>query len=152
MPAKAFERSTKISTALDQPGRSIPHGMVFRTIADRVNRRHFALHAAALLSGPAAYTHRPFSVPRETEPKPFSELQDISRKRFAAMIATTQTRGFPAASRRSHMTALVHAFSRLSFVDVETQATKALLMLCGAALFVSLMFMTYGLDLSPGFF
>lgn len=50
------------------------------------------------------------------------------------------------------MTALVHAFSRLSFVDVETQALKALLMLCGAALFVSLMFMTYGLDLSPGFF
>jgi hypothetical protein len=50
------------------------------------------------------------------------------------------------------MTTLVHAFSRLSSVDIEREALKALLMLCGAGLFVSLMFLTYGLDLSPGFF
>ena len=50
------------------------------------------------------------------------------------------------------MTALVQAFSRLSSVDSETEALKALAMLCGVGLFISLMFATYGLDLSPGFF
>jgi hypothetical protein len=50
------------------------------------------------------------------------------------------------------MTALVQAFSRLSSVDVETETLKAVAMLCGVGLFVSLLFATYGLDLSPGFF
>jgi hypothetical protein len=50
------------------------------------------------------------------------------------------------------MTALVQAFSRLSSVDIETETLKALLVLCSAGLFVSLLFATYGLDLSPGFF
>jgi hypothetical protein len=50
------------------------------------------------------------------------------------------------------MTALVHAFSRLSSVSIEAEAPKALLMLCGAGLFVSLLLATYGLDISPGFF
>jgi len=34
----------------------------------------------------------------------------------------------------------------------ETETPKARLVLCGAGLFVSLLFATYGLDLSPGFF
>jgi hypothetical protein len=50
------------------------------------------------------------------------------------------------------MTALVHAFSRLSSVGIETETLKTLLMLCGAGLFASLLLATYGLDISPGFF
>jgi hypothetical protein len=50
------------------------------------------------------------------------------------------------------MTALVQAFSRLSSIEIETETLKALAMLCGAGLFVWLLFATYGLDLSPGFF
>jgi hypothetical protein len=36
--------------------------------------------------------------------------------------------------------------------QVEIEAIKAIAMLCGAGLFVSLLLATYGLDLSPGFF
>lgn len=50
------------------------------------------------------------------------------------------------------MTALVQALSRLSSIEIETEALKALAMLGGAGLFVWLLFATYGLDLSPGFF
>jgi hypothetical protein len=52
------------------------------------------------------------------------------------------------------MTALVQALSRLSTgTDIETGTTlKALALLCGAGLFVSVLFASYGLDLSPGFF
>jgi hypothetical protein len=51
------------------------------------------------------------------------------------------------------MTALVQALSRLSTgTDIETGTLKALALLCGAGLFVSVLFASYGLDLSPGFF
>ena len=50
------------------------------------------------------------------------------------------------------MTALVQAFSRLSDVDIETETLKALLVLCGASLFVSLLFATYGPDPQPRLF
>jgi hypothetical protein len=50
------------------------------------------------------------------------------------------------------MTALVQAFSRLSSTKIETETLRALLMFCGAGLFVSLLLATYGLDISPGFF
>ena len=51
------------------------------------------------------------------------------------------------------MTALVQAFSRLSSsVDIESETVKTLLTLCGAGLLASVLFVTYGLDLSAGFF
>jgi hypothetical protein len=51
------------------------------------------------------------------------------------------------------MTALVQAFSRLSTSkNLEIEALKILAMICAAGLFVSLLYATYGLDLSPGFF
>ena len=51
------------------------------------------------------------------------------------------------------MTALVQVFSRLSSnKDFETETLKILAMICGAGLFVSVLYATYGLDLSPGFF
>ena len=51
------------------------------------------------------------------------------------------------------MTALVQAFSRLSVAtDVATETLKVLAVICGAGLFVAVLFATYGLDLSPGFF
>jgi len=51
------------------------------------------------------------------------------------------------------MTALVQALSRISTsTTMQNETLKALAMFCGAGLFVSLLCMTYGLDLSPGFF
>jgi len=51
------------------------------------------------------------------------------------------------------MTALVQALSRLSAgTGIETEIVKTLALLCGAGLLVSILFATYGLDLSPGFF
>jgi hypothetical protein len=50
------------------------------------------------------------------------------------------------------MTTLARAFSYVSDVDVQTEILKVIAIFCGAALFVSLLFASYGLDLSPGFF
>jgi hypothetical protein len=55
------------------------------------------------------------------------------------------------------MAALARAFSYVSGVDVpgadiQTDILKTIAIFCGAALFVSLLFASYGLDLSPGFF
>jgi hypothetical protein len=51
------------------------------------------------------------------------------------------------------MTALVQAFSRISTsTNPETDIVKSLAALCGAVLFVFLLYASYGLDLSPGFF
>jgi hypothetical protein len=86
-------------------------------------------------------------VPHEMVVKPFFQTEDICRKRIAAKIPAGFTIG------RSQMTALVQALSRLSAsTDVETETLKLLAILSGAGLFVSILFATYGLDLSPGFF
>lgn len=50
------------------------------------------------------------------------------------------------------MTALVQAFSRATLTETETDILKVIALFCGAGLFVSVLFATYGLDLSPGFF
>jgi hypothetical protein len=50
------------------------------------------------------------------------------------------------------MAALVQAFSQLGGTDVETETLKLIAIFCGAGLFVSIMYATYGVDLSPGFF
>jgi hypothetical protein len=51
------------------------------------------------------------------------------------------------------MTALAQALSRLSAgTNIETEILKALAFLCGAGLLVSILYASYGLDLSPGFF
>lgn len=50
------------------------------------------------------------------------------------------------------MTALVQALYRASHAETETDVLKMIALFCGAGLFVSLLFATYGLDLSPGFF
>lgn len=50
------------------------------------------------------------------------------------------------------MTALVQALYRASRTETETDVLKLVAMFCGACLFVALLFATYGLDLSPGFF
>jgi hypothetical protein len=51
------------------------------------------------------------------------------------------------------MAAITKVLAR-AFPATATEATilKQLALLCGAGLFVSLLLMTYGLDLSPGFF
>jgi hypothetical protein len=50
------------------------------------------------------------------------------------------------------MAALVQALSRFGSTDVETDTLKLLAIFCGAGLVISIVFATYGLDLSPGFF
>jgi hypothetical protein len=51
------------------------------------------------------------------------------------------------------MAALVQALSRLSASrDSETEILKVIVIFSAAGFFVSLLFATYGVDLSPGFF
>jgi hypothetical protein len=52
------------------------------------------------------------------------------------------------------MIAIANAFSRATGIDADYYARqlKTLATLCGTGLFVLLMFATYGLDLSAGFF
>ena len=50
------------------------------------------------------------------------------------------------------MTALVHALSRVVHSTDEFDVLKVIAILCGIGLLLSLTLLTYGLDLSPGFF
>ena len=50
------------------------------------------------------------------------------------------------------MTAIARALSRAFATAAEVETLKQLLLFCLAGLFVSLLLLTYGLDLSPGFF
>jgi hypothetical protein len=50
------------------------------------------------------------------------------------------------------MTAIAHALSRAFQSAGEFDALKQIALFCGAGLLVTLICMTYGLDLSPGFF
>jgi sugar phosphate permease len=50
------------------------------------------------------------------------------------------------------MTAIVQAMSRTVHSVREVHPLTQIAMFCAAGLFVSLLAMTYGLDLSPGFF
>jgi hypothetical protein len=50
------------------------------------------------------------------------------------------------------MAAIAKVLSRASGIDIDIQTLKTLAIFCGAGLFVSLLFASYGLDLSPGFF
>lgn len=50
------------------------------------------------------------------------------------------------------MAAIAKALSRALGSDIGVETLKTLAMFCGVGLFVSLLFATYGLDLSAGFF
>jgi hypothetical protein len=50
------------------------------------------------------------------------------------------------------MTAIARALSRAFMTVNEVEILKQLLLFCLAGLFVSMLVMTYGIDLSPGFF
>ena len=50
------------------------------------------------------------------------------------------------------MTAIERAFSRAIVALNNNEILKQLALLCAAGLFVSLLMLTYGIDLSPGFF
>jgi len=50
------------------------------------------------------------------------------------------------------MAAIVQALSRTFHSAKETDSLKQIALFCGAGLFVSLLLLTYGVDLSPGFF
>jgi hypothetical protein len=50
------------------------------------------------------------------------------------------------------MAAIARAFSRISRIDVDVETLKTLVIFCGVGLLVSLLFASYGLDFSAGFF
>ena len=50
------------------------------------------------------------------------------------------------------MTVISQALSRVLATVEPTEILKQLAMFCGAGLLVALMLLTYGIDLSPGFF
>ena len=50
------------------------------------------------------------------------------------------------------MARLARALSYVIGTDRETKALKIIIIFSGAGLFVSLLFLTFGLDLSSGFF
>lgn len=51
------------------------------------------------------------------------------------------------------MTTIARAFSRVFFSNSsEFDELKTLALFCGAGLLVTLLMLTYGIDLSPGFF
>jgi hypothetical protein len=51
------------------------------------------------------------------------------------------------------MAAIARVFARkFPSTDLEVEALKQVALFCGAGLLVSLVLMSYGLDLSPGFF
>jgi hypothetical protein len=50
------------------------------------------------------------------------------------------------------MTAITRALSRAFITVAEIDTLKQILLFCLAGLFVSVLLMTYGIDLSPGLF
>jgi hypothetical protein len=50
------------------------------------------------------------------------------------------------------MAAIAKALSRITGSSVDVETLKTIIMFCAVGLTVSLMVMTYGVDLSPGFF
>jgi hypothetical protein len=50
------------------------------------------------------------------------------------------------------MEAVAKALSRLLWTDVNVETLKTIIMFCGVGLTVSLMCLSYGIDLSLGFF
>jgi hypothetical protein len=53
---------------------------------------------------------------------------------------------------RSRMTAIERVLSRAIVTINGNEILKQIVLLCAAGLFVSLLMLTYGVDLSPGFF
>ncbi len=50
------------------------------------------------------------------------------------------------------MAAIAQAFSRVSGIQVDIETLKSIAIFCGVGLSVSLLLVSYGLDLSAGFF
>jgi hypothetical protein len=50
------------------------------------------------------------------------------------------------------MTTIARVLSRVSGINIEVETLKTVVMFCGVGLFVTLLFASYGLDLSGGFF
>jgi hypothetical protein len=49
-------------------------------------------------------------------------------------------------------TTITRTLPRISDRQIEFEALKTIIMLCGVGLTVSIMCLSYGIDLSPGFF
>jgi len=51
------------------------------------------------------------------------------------------------------MTAIAHTISNISGIDIDVESLRTVTIFCGVGLVVSIaVCLTYGLDLSPGFF
>ena len=73
----------------------------------------------------------------------------------SAKIAGNQSKSWWRALKRGvggHMIAVVQTFSRFSHAETKPEPLKIVATLVGVGIFTWLVFATYGLDLSPGFF
>jgi len=52
----------------------------------------------------------------------------------------------------AHLTTIERALTRAILTINDNDIIKQIALLCAAGLFVSLLMLTYGIDLSPGFF
>jgi hypothetical protein len=89
---------------------------------------------------------------RRRQLPPFPVIGDaahISVLPFALFNARAVT---GAKAWRPQMTAIARRLSRAFVTALEVEVFKELVLFCAAGLFVSLLMLTYGLDLSPGFF
>ena len=101
---------------------------------------------SSLQFSPASQQHL-----RQFSSQQFSSAREAPHIR-ASPLALSELPAGGAEARRSQMTAIARALSRAFATVAEIEILKQLLLFSLAGLFVSVLLMTYGLDLSPGFF
>lgn len=79
---------------------------------------------------------------------------DLVHMRSSPSRATTASSmpRLEALTWRRTMAAIARDLSRISRIDLDVETLKTLVIFCGVGLVVSLLFASYGLDLSVGFF
>jgi hypothetical protein len=79
-------------------------------------------------------------------------IREVIRKRIeSSSNALPQTETVPRGAPK--MTAIAHTISNISGIDIDVESLRTVAMFCGVGLVVSIaVCLTYGLDLSPGFF
>jgi hypothetical protein len=77
-----------------------------------------------------------------------------SRRKVMHSTNENRRHGYEASFLRGvvQMAAVAKALSRILWTDVDVETLKTIIMFCGVGLTVLLMCLSYGVDLSPGFF
>lgn len=83
---------------------------------------------------------------------PFSWFTEIDRHANDSDADSPPAWNAAITDREADMAAIARAISRTIFSTSGDDVLRQDLLFCGAGLLVSLLLLTYGLDLSPGFF